>query len=159
MNKDVRKKLDKQILFKNRSLIRGQRPNESQKAVIIDVKKSAGEISSKKSSCLEFYPFWGKFDFNPLSWPKKVKVIDTWIIECALSGCTKYEVSMWNSIQDMASCLVFDQFWWNFDLDLWPWHSVKVIITLFIKCALLICNLVPNMKSVGKIASKIWPVV
>ena len=27
----------------------------------------------------------------------------------------------WNSIKDVASCLVFNPFWENFELDLWPW--------------------------------------
>ena len=37
--------------------------------------------------------------------------------------------------------------------------SVKVIVTWFIKCTLLGYILVPSMKSVGKIASKIWQVL
>ena len=31
------------------------------------------------------------------------------------------EVCGWNSIKDVASCFVFNQFWENYQLDLWPW--------------------------------------
>ena len=37
--------------------------------------------------------------------------------------------------------------------------SVNVTITWVIESALLGCTLVPNLKSVGEIASKIWPIV
>ena len=54
----------------------------------------------------------------------------------------------------MASCLVFNPFWANFeldfDLDLWPWPKVKDIGTWIIECVLLGCTLVPSTKSVGK---------
>ena len=59
----------------------------------------------------------------------------------------------------MANCLVFNPFWENFELDLWPWTKVKVIDTWVIGCKLLGCTLVPSMKSVGKIASEIWPIL
>ena len=72
---------------------------------------------------------------------------------------TKYEVCRWNSLQDMTSSLVFYPFLGKFDLDLWPWLSVKVIGTWVIECALLGCTLVPSMKCVREIASKIWPVL
>ena len=72
---------------------------------------------------------------------------------------TKYEVCRWNSLQDMTSSLVFYAFWGKFDLDLWPWPSVKVIGTWAIDWALLSCTLVPSMKSVGEIASEVWPVL
>ena len=69
------------------------------------------------------------------------------------------EVCGWNSIKDMASCLVFNPFWEKFELDLWPSPKVKVIGTWVIECALLGCTLVPSMKCVEEIASKIWPVL
>ena len=47
----------------------------------------------------------------------------------------------------------------TFDLDLWPWPWVKVIGTWVIECALLGCTMVPSMKSVGEIASEIWPIL
>ena len=47
----------------------------------------------------------------------------------------------------------------DLDLDLWLWLKVKVIDTWVIECALLGCILVPSMKCVGEIASKIWPVL
>ena len=34
------------------------------------------------------------------------------------------EVCGWKSIQDKASCLSFNLFWENFDIDLWPWPLV-----------------------------------
>ena len=112
------------------------------------------------ASCLVFNPFWENFDLD--LWPK-VKVIDTWVIECALLGCTylgtKYEVCRWNSLRDMPHSLFFYTFWGKFDFDHWPWPKVKVIGTWVIECALLGCTLVPIMKSVGEIASKIWPVL
>ena len=44
---------------------RGQRPNESQKAVIVDKMKSVGENSIKDvASCLVFNPFWENFDHD-----------------------------------------------------------------------------------------------
>ena len=52
----------------------------------------------------------------------------------------------------------FLHFFENFDLDLWPWTSVKVIGTWVIICAILGCTLVPCIKSVGEIASEIWPI-
>ena len=69
------------------------------------------------------------------------------------------EVCGWNSIKDVTSCLVFNPFWEKIDLDLWPRPKVKVIDTWVIECALLGCTLVPGMKSVGDIASAIWPVL
>ena len=69
------------------------------------------------------------------------------------------EVCGWNSIKDVASCLVFNPFGENFDLDFWPWTMVKVISTWVIECALLGCTLVPSMKSVGEIAYEIGPVL
>ena len=65
---------------------------------------------------------------------------------------TKYEVCRWNNIWDMASCLVVYPFLVKFDLDLWS------ISTWVIGCACMGCTLVPSMKSVGEIASKIRPV-
>ena len=62
-------------------------------------------------------------------------------------------------IIDMMSSLVLYPFWGKFDLNLWPWPLVKVIGTWVIECALLGCTLVPIMKCVGEIASKIWPVL
>ena len=90
---------------------RAQRQDESQKAVIIDVMKSAGEIASKIWPVVYFLSlFLGKI------WPWPVTFIDTWIMEYAWLGCTKYEVCRWNSIRDMGSF---------FYIDLWPWHSNK----------------------------------
>ena len=43
----IDKKNKKQTKNKKKKKTRGQRPNESQKAVIIDVMKSVGEIPSK----------------------------------------------------------------------------------------------------------------
>ena len=57
------------------------------------------------------------------------------------------------------SLFFFYPFWGNFDLDLWPLPKVKVIVTWVIECALLGCTLVKSMKSVGEIASEIWPVL
>ena len=39
------------------------------------------------ASCLLFKPFLGRFDLDLWPYPK-VKVISTWVIECALLGCT-----------------------------------------------------------------------
>ena len=47
-----------QILDQVNQLTIRQRSNESQKAVIIDMMKSVGEIASK------FNPFWGNFDLD-----------------------------------------------------------------------------------------------
>ena len=102
------------------------------------------------NSSLDFYPFLRKFDLDLWHWPK-VKVINTWVIVCALYLGTKYEVCRWNSLQDMTSSLVFYHFRQNLTLTFGQghWH---------IECALL-GTLVPSMKSVGEIASKIWSVL
>ena len=44
---------------KQKTKTRGQRPNESQKAVIIDM---MGNSLPDMNSSFVFYPFWGKFD-------------------------------------------------------------------------------------------------
>ena len=82
-----------------------------------------------------------------------------WMRLIRLYLATKYEMCRWNSLRDMTSSLVFHAFWGKFDLDLWPWPWVKVIGIWVIECALLSCILVLNMKSVGEIASEIWPVL
>ena len=70
---------------------------------------------------------------------KKKRATPKWVTK---SCDNRYdEVCKWNSIQDLASCLVFNPFWGYFDLDLWV-----------IECALLCCTLVPSKKSVGEIA-------
>ena len=68
---------------------------------------------------------------------------------------TKYEVCRWNNLLDMTISLVFLPIFWK----IWPWPWVKVFGTWVIKCALLGCTLLPSMKSVGEIASEIWPVL
>ena len=92
-------KIVKRLIHK----IRGQRPNESQKAVIIDMMKSVGEIASKIWPAVQHLTRFGE----NLTLTLEVKVIGTWVIECALLGCT----------------------------------------------------LVPSMKSVGEIASEMWPIL
>ena len=116
--------------------------------------KSVGELASG---------IWQGFF---LAWPLTLTFIQGhqhsfinshWMCLIRLYLGAKYEVCRWNSIQDMASSLVFSPFWGNIYIDLWP--SVKVTGTWFIECALLGCTLVPSMKSVSEIASDIWPVL
>ena len=59
----------------------------------------------------------------------------------------------------MASCLVFYSFFENFTLTFDLDQKIKVISTWVIGCAFMGCTLVPSMKSVGEIASKICPVL
>ena len=85
----MKKNKNKQTQIKTR----GQRPNESQKAVIIDMMKSVGEIASKIWPVVYYLThFWENFtltfDLNQRSRSSLVKVIGTWVIECALLGCT-----------------------------------------------------------------------
>ena len=70
------------------------------------------------TSSLVFYPFWGKFDLDFWPWPK-VKVIGTWVNECALLGCT-LEPCM-KSVDEIASEIwpalwCFTHFWTNLTL-------------------------------------------
>ena len=97
------------------------------------------------------------FDFD------QRKVLGTWVIECALLGCTL--VPSMKSVGEIASEIgpvlwFITHLWENltltFDLDQ---PKVKVIVTWVIDCALLDCTLVQSMKSVGKIASEILPVL
>ena len=106
------------------------------------------------TSSLVFYPFFEKFELDFWPWPK-VKVIDTWVIECNLLGCTL--VPSMKCIGEIGEIWPFFVFLPIFG-KIWPWPKVKVIGTWVIECALLGCTLVPSMKSVGEIAAKIWPV-
>ena len=98
---------------------RGQHPNESQKAVIIDMMRSVGEIASEIWTVLWFFThFFGKFDLDLWHWPW-VKVISTWVNECALLGCT-LEPCM-KSVDEIASEIwpalwCFTHFWTNLTL-------------------------------------------
>ena len=47
----------------------------------------------------------------------------------------------------------------TFDLELWPWPSVKVKKAYVIRCGLLYGTLVPGMMSVSVIDCDIWPLV
>ena len=115
---------------------RGQRPNESQKAVIIDMMKSVGEIASEIWPVLWFFThFCEKFYLNLWPWPK-VKVIGTWVIECALMGCTL--VPSVKSVGEIAS-EIWQVVWWfthfgeiltlTFDLDRRSRSKVKIKIS------------------------------
>ena len=47
----------------------------------------------------------------------------------------------------------------TFDLELWPWPSVKVKKVYVIRYRLLYCTLVPGIMSVSVIVCEIWPLV
>ena len=111
-----------QIVFAHNSS-RGQRPNESQKALIIDMMKSVGVIASEIWPVLRFLPIFGKI------WPWLLTLtkgqghqhLGHWMHLIGLYLGTKYEVCRWSSLQDMTSSLVFYHIWQNltltFDLD------------------------------------------
>ena len=72
------------------------------------------------TSSLVFYTFLDKFDLDLWPWPE-VKVIRTWVIECALLGCTL--VLSIQSVGEIPSEIwpvlwFFTHFFGNFDLDL-----------------------------------------
>ena len=58
----------------------------------------------------------------------------------------------------MASFLVFLTIWGNLTLTCDLDHSSQVIVTWVVECASLVCTLVLSMKSVGEIASEMWPI-
>ena len=117
----------------------GQRPNESQKALIIDVKDSVGEIASKIWPVLLFFiHFFQK--------GQGYRHLGHWMLLIGLYLGIKCEVCRWNRICDMTSCLVFVYFWEDmtltFDLDRrsstfgslnapdWvvPWYQVRSLL-------------------------------
>ena len=105
-------------------------------------------------SSLVFYPFFGKFDLD--LW---VKVIGTWVIECASLGCTFVPSMKCLLVGEIVSKIwqvlwFFTHFWENLTLTLGQGHR-----HYFPWMRLLGCTLVPSMKSVGEIASEIWPVL
>ena len=114
-----------------------------------------GEIAPEIWPVLWFFNhFWKNLTFT-LTFGR----LGHWMRLIGLYLGTNYEVCRWNSLQDMTSSLVFYPFFGKIiDLDLWPWPKV-VIGTWVIECALLGCTLVPTMKCVGEIASKIWQVL
>ena len=63
----------------------------SQKAVIIDIMKSVGEIASKIWPVVQYLTHLGKI----------LTVIDTWVIGCNLLGCTL--VPSMKSVGEIAS--------------------------------------------------------
>ena len=85
------------------------------------------------ASCLVFYPIWGKFNLDLSPWPL-VKVIVTWVIECALLGCTL--VPSMKSVGEIVS-EIWPVLWFFtlFNWKIWPWPLVKVIGTWVIECA------------------------
>ena len=74
----------------------------------------------------------------PLTFDQSHQHLNHWVCLIGLYLCTTYKVCRWNSIQDMASCLVFFYiFLRKFNLDPWPWdvyfpslvaHSLNRII-------------------------------
>ena len=82
---------------------------------------------------------FGKF----LPWPFDHQHLGHWKCPIVFYLGTKYVNCRWNSIWNMANCLVFYTFW---EIWFWPW----VIGTWIIEHALLNCTLVPSMKSVGE---------
>ena len=80
--------------------------------------KSVGKIESEISQIvynLNLSLIIDKFDLD-----LQAKVIITWVIECALLGCTLVPSikSVGEIASEIASCLVFYLFLGNLDLDL-----------------------------------------
>ena len=73
-----------------------QLPNESQKAVIIDVMKPVGKIASKIWPVVLYFTHFGK-----------ILTLGHWMRLIGLYRGIKYEVCRWKSNKDMASSLVF----------------------------------------------------
>ena len=98
--------------------------------------------------------------FYPFKWNLASTCNLDWVIECTLPGCT-LEHNM-KSVGEIAfeiwPIITYLLILGTFDLDLWPWPSLKVIGVIF-ECALFGCTLVPSTKSVGEIAFEIWPVL
>ena len=96
------------------------------------------KIASEKWSVLSILThFWTTLT---LTFDQGHRHLSHWMRLIRLYLGTKYEVCKWNSLWDITSSLVFYPFLGNFDLDLWPWPSVKVIDTWVIECALLGCT-------------------
>ena len=141
------------------------------------------------TSSLVFYPFLGKFDLDHWPWPKvKVIgtwVIECTLLGCTFVPSKKCVGEIASEIWPVLWFVT--HFMEKFDLDLWPW--VKVIGTWVIECYLDFYYFWQNLtltfdldersrssalgslnvpywvvpwyrvKSVGKIASEIWPVL
>ena len=150
---------------------RGQRPNVSQKAVIIDTMWNS--LRDNYEHFFGFFPNLGEI------WPW-VKVIGTWVIECTLLGCTL--VPSRKCVGEIASEIwpvlhfFFTHFFGKFDLDLWPWpltltlgqdhrhlgHWMRLIgLYLGTKNDVCRCNSIPDMAhfvDFGSRSSALWSV-
>ena len=73
------------------------------------------------------------------------------------------QINSWDFETSASMRQIPSNIWQCFSFwKIWPWPMTlsfgkfKVIVTWVIECALLCCTLVPNIKSVGEIASEIW---
>ena len=133
--------------------------------------KYVGEIAPEIWQVLWvfFTLFWKKLTLCGLTFGQGHRHLGHWMPLIGLYLGTKYEVCRWNSVQDMTSSLFFFYtFIGKFDLDLWPWPRSRSsalrslnapywVVPWYQVCTLLGCTLVSSMKSVGEIASEIWP--
>ena len=86
-----------------------------------------------------------------------------WMCLICLYLNTKFKVCAWNSILDMTNQLILyyngTYLFGKFDLDVWSLVKVIVMVTWVFEVVIMGRTLISSMKSVGEIASAIWPIV